>query len=252
MLLKDKVSLVTGASGGIGRAISLAFAREGSDLAINYLTSETDAKNLAGKIHGLGRRAVLVKADVTKADQVEDMVNTVLREYGRIDILVNNAGMNIAKPLQELTEDIWDTVINVNMKSVYLCVRAVAKHMLKQKGGVIINVSSVGGMVGFTAAPTQLHYNAAKQGVVAMTKTLAIALAPYIRVNAIAPGIIMTDFHRKAGVTEERLRERIAAIPLKRAGMPEEVAKVALFLASDMSSYITGQTIVVDGGLGMP
>ena len=252
MRLKDKVSLVTGASGGIGRAISLTFAREGSDLAVNYSTSEVEAKNLAERIRQLGRRAILVKADVTKAAQVENMVNMVLKEFGRIDILVNNAGMCIMKPLQELTEDVWDKVVDINMKSVYLCSRAVAKHMLEQKRGVIINLSTVGGMVGFTAAPTQLHYNAAKQGVVAMTRTLAIALAPYVRVNAMAPGIVMTDFHKKAGVAEERLKQRIEVTPLKRAGTPEDVANLALFLASDESSFITGQTIVIDGGLAMP
>ncbi|MBS7649772.1 3-oxoacyl-ACP reductase FabG [Candidatus Bathyarchaeota archaeon] len=252
MRLDGKVALVTGASKGIGRAIAVAFAREGADVAINYLTSEDDAKKVFETVTSMGRRSVLIKADVSKSDQVKMMVDRVIGEFGRIDILVNNAGFTKMASILELTEDVWDEIVDVNMKGTYLVSREVLKHMVDRKSGVIINMASVAGIVGETALPGNLHYNAAKQGIVAMTRTMARAFAPDIRVNAIAPGVILTDFHARAGVTEEKIKKRIQDVPLLRAGRPEEIASVAVFLASEDSSYITGQTIVVDGGLGMP
>ncbi|MGQ9543960.1 MAG: SDR family NAD(P)-dependent oxidoreductase [Candidatus Bathyarchaeia archaeon] len=252
MRLNGKVALVTGASKGIGRAIAIAFAKEGADIAVNYLTSEEDAKKVLETVTSMGRRSILVKADVSKSNQVKMMVDKVIDEFGHIDILVNNAGFSKMMNILELTEDVWDTIVDVNMKGTYLVCKEVLKHMVKRGNGVIINMASVAGMVGETALPGNLHYNAAKQGVVAMTRTLARAFAPNIRVNAIAPGVILTEFHARAGVTEERVRKRIQDVPLLRGGRPEEVASVAVFLASEDSSYITGQTIIVDGGLGMP
>jgi 3-oxoacyl-[acyl-carrier protein] reductase len=252
MRLSNKVALITGASGGIGSAIALAFAREGCQLAVNYFTSDSPIKNLAKQIEQIGKEIVVLKGDVSKAHDVEAIVTAAVERYGRIDILVNNAGMTIGSALTDLTEEVWDKVVDVNMKSVYLCTKAVAKHMSGREGGSVINLSSIGGMIGDTAQPRNLPYNAAKQGLIAMTRTLARGLAPQIRVNAIAPGIILTDFHKKAGVTEDGLKKRIQDVPLLRGGRPEEVAAVAVFLASDESSYITGSVILVDGGLTMP
>jgi len=250
--LDKKVALVTGASKGIGKAIAVAFAKEGADIAVNYLSSEDDAKKVRETVNSLGRKAILVKADVSRAEQVKEMISKIIYEFGHIDILVNNAGFSKSMNVLDMTEDVWDMIVDANMKGTYLVCQEVLKHMVKRKTGVIINMASVAGMVGETSLPGALHYNAAKQGIVAMTRTLAKAFAPDIRVNAIAPGVILTEFHAKAGVTEERIKRRIQDIPLLRGGKPEEIADVALFLASGDSSYITGQTIVVDGGLGMP
>jgi 3-oxoacyl-[acyl-carrier protein] reductase len=251
--LLGKVALITGGSKGIGRAIALLFADEGgADVVVNYLTSENEAMDVKDRIEGFGRKAIVVQCDVTKKDQVETMVQQAIDAFGHIDVLVNNAGMHKAMDILDLTEETWDEVLNTSMKGTFLVTQAVAKHMLERQSGVIVNMSSVGGMVGKTARPQGLHYNAAKQGIVAMTRTMANAFGPNIRVNAIAPGVIWTEFHEKAGGSIEKMKERAQESVLKRPGTPEEVAHVALFLASDDSSYITGQTIVVDGGIAMP
>lgn len=252
MRLKNKTALVTGGGKGIGRAIALDFAREGADVAISYLSSERDAVEVSGLIQEQGRRAFVCQADVSRKSDVDAMVDGVLEELGRIDILVNNAGLNKGMDLLELTEDVWDLIVDVNLKGTYLVSQQVAREMLKRQSGVIINMSSIAGMVGETSIGFSLHYNAAKQGVVAMTRTMANAFAPHIRVNAIAPGVILTDFHVTAGGSMDKVRKRIQDVPLKRGGTAEEVARVATFLASDDAGYITGQTVVVDGGLGMP
>jgi 3-oxoacyl-[acyl-carrier protein] reductase len=251
--LLDKIALITGGSSGIGRSIAILFADEGgADVAINYHSSEDEALDVKDRIEGFGRKAIAVKADVTLQAEVEAMVNDVIESFGRIDILVNNAGLNRIAPIADLDEATWDLVVDTSMKGTFLVTQAVARHMIERKEGVIINMASVGGMVGFTSSPLGLHYNAAKQGIVGMTRTMAVAFGPDIRVNAIAPGVIATDFHVKAGSSVEKYQARALDSVLKRPGTTEEVAHVALFLASPDSSYITGQTIVVDGGLGMP
>ncbi len=253
MDLLGKVVLVTGASAGIGKAIALLLAEEGGgDIVVNYNTSEDAARDVVHRIEGFGRKAIAIRADVTKKAEVDDMVKRAIDHFGHVDVLVNNAGMNKGMPILELTEDAWDLVVDTSMKGTYLVTQAVAKHMLERKEGVIINMASVAGMVGETSTAPSLHYNAAKQGIVAMTRTMANAFGPHVRVNAIAPGVIATEFHVKAGGTMEKVHQRAQDAVLKRPGTAEEVAHVALFLASPDSSYITGQTIVVDGGLGMP
>ncbi|MHA1846019.1 MAG: SDR family NAD(P)-dependent oxidoreductase [Promethearchaeota archaeon] len=252
MKLENKVALVTGASNGIGKAIAIAFASEGADVIINYLNSQESAESVKQSIEALGRKAITIKADVSNKEEVKMMVSKAMDTFGRIDILVNNAGMSKNMEILDLTEETWDKVIDVNLKGTFLVTQAVVKYMLEVKSGVIINMSSIAGMVGETSKPPSLHYNAAKHGVIAMTRTMANAFAPHVRTNAIAPGIIWTDFHVKAGGTEEGVKKRSLDCLLKRPAKPEEVASVAVFLASDDSSYIIGQTIVVDGGLGMP
>jgi 3-oxoacyl-[acyl-carrier protein] reductase len=253
MDLLGKTTLITGATGGIGRAMALLFAEEGgSDIVVNYNSSEDAAKSLVERIEGLGRKAIAIKADVTKKAEVDAMVQKAIEHFGHIDVLVNNAGLNKTMPILELDEATWSIVVDTSMKGTYLVTQAVAKHMLARKEGVIVNMASVAGMVGETSTAPSLHYNAAKQGIVAMTRTMANAFGPDIRVNAVAPGVIATEFHVKAGGSMEKVQKRSQDAVLKRPGTAEEVAHVALFLASPDSSYITGQTIVVDGGLGMP
>lgn len=252
MKLEGKVALITGASKGIGRAIAILFAKEGANVIMNYLSSEKDATHLGDEIKNLGRDCLLARADVSNKSQVLQMVSNAIEKFGKIDILVNNAGMSKGMDILELTEEVWDEVVDINMKGTFLVSQAVGKHMLQQGNGVIINLSSIAGMVGETSTAPALHYNAAKQGVVAMTRTMANAWAPIIRTNAIAPGVIHTEFHERAGGSVEKMKNRSLDCLLKRPGKPEEMAAIALFLASEDSSYIIGQTIVADGGLGMP
>lgn len=253
MDLLGKTALITGATGGIGRAIVLLFAEEGgANVVINYNSAVDAANALVERVEGLGRKAIAIKADVTKKSEVDAMVQKAIEHFGRIDVLVNNAGLSKSMPILDLDEKTWDLVVDTSLKGTYLVTQAVAKHMVARKEGVIINMASVAGMVGETSTAPALHYNAAKQGIVAMTRTMANAFGPDIRVNAIAPGVIATGFHVKAGGSMEKVQQRSQDAVLKRPGTPEEVAHVALFLASPDSSYITGQTIVVDGGLGMP
>jgi 3-oxoacyl-[acyl-carrier protein] reductase len=253
MDLFGKTALITGSSAGIGKAIALLFAEKGgANIVVNYNTSEAAAKNVVEQIEGLGRNAIAIKANVTEKAEVEAMAAKAIEHFGHVDVLVNNAGLNKVMPILELTEAAWDVVVDTSMKGTFLVTQAVARHMLNRKEGVIVNMASAAGMVGETSTPPALHYNAAKQGIVAMTRTMANAFGPNIRVNAIAPGVIDTDFHVKAGGSMEKMQKRSQDAVLKRPGTPEEVAHVALFLASPYSSYITGQTIVIDGGLGMP
>jgi len=247
MRLAEKKAIVTGASRGIGAAISLAFAREGADVLINYVSRDKEAQETRAAIEGLGRTALLFKGDVSDSSQVKAMVNMALAKWGRIDILVNNAGItHVATPF-ETTEEDWDRVLRVNLKSAFLCSKAVLDAMVKQGGGRIINISSVVGKSGGIAG---LTYATSKAGLIGLTKSLATHLAPHnILVNAIAPALIDTEMLRWR--TEEQWKETIASIPLKRLGDPMDMAEAAIFLASNGGNFITGATIDVNGGLYM-
>jgi len=243
--LTDRVAIVTGGGQGIGKEIALAFAEAGAHVVVADMRAEI-AQATAAEVRGLGRRALSVVTDVRDSEQVASMVQRARDEFGRIDILVNNAAGNFKAPFLELTEKGWDAVVRATLKSVFLCTSAVAKVMVEQRQGNIVNIAS---MDGIRASVDAAPYGAAKAGVISLTKTLALELAPYnIRVNAIAPGYIDTPGTaqwRTPEVTEHR-RSHIA---LGRTGQPDDVATVALFLASEASSYITGETVVVDGGV---
>lgn len=247
MHLAGKIALITGASRGIGQAVALEMARAGADIAVNYSGSEAAAQATVDQVKALGRKAILVKANVADADEVAAMVEAVQAEFGHIDILVNNAGITRDTLLMRMKDSDWDDVININLKGVYLVTKAVSKLMMKQRSGRIINMSSV---VGVTGNAGQANYSASKAGVIGFTKTCAKELASRgILVNAIAPGFIHTDM---TDVLPEKVKEAtLAAIPLHRMAEPKEVASVAVFLASEYASYITGQVLNVDGGMVM-
>lgn len=247
MHLAGKIALITGASRGIGQAVALEMARAGADIAVNYSGSEAAAQATVDQVKALGRKAIMVKANVADADEVAAMVEAVQAEFGHIDILVNNAGITRDTLLMRMKDSDWDDVININLKGVYLVTKAVSKLMMKQRSGRIINMSSV---VGVTGNAGQANYSASKAGVIGFTKTCAKELASRgILVNAIAPGFIHTDM---TDVLPEKVKEAtLAAIPLHRMAEPKEVASVAVFLASEYASYITGQVLNVDGGMVM-
>ncbi|WP_307334736.1 3-oxoacyl-[acyl-carrier-protein] reductase [Caldalkalibacillus uzonensis] len=247
MSLSGKVALVTGGARGIGRAIVLALAKAGADVAINYAGSEQAASQLVQEVEHLGQKAIAVKANVAEQAAVNDMVKQVIETFGRLDILVNNAGITRDNLLMRMKEEEWDAVINVNLKGVFNCTKAVTRQMMKQKSGRIINISSVVGVMGNAG---QANYVAAKAGVIGLTKTTARELAARgITVNAVAPGFIQTDMTDVLG--EEIKEQLLTQIPLGRLGDPDDIARVVKFLASDDAAYITGQTIHVDGGMVM-
>ncbi|PLT30095.1 3-oxoacyl-[acyl-carrier-protein] reductase [Peribacillus deserti] len=247
MKLADKNVLITGASRGIGREIALEMARAGANVAVNYAGSEAKALEVVEEIKAMGRDAFAIQCDVSNAEAVSDMVKQTTERFGRVDILVNNAGITKDNLLMRMKEDEWDDVININLKGVFLCTKAVSRPMMKQRSGRIINVASI---VGVSGNAGQANYVAAKAGVIGLTKTSAKELAPRgILVNALAPGFISTDMTDK--LTEETKNAMLAQIPLARLGDPSDIAKVAVFLASDDSAYMTGQTLHVDGGMVM-
>ncbi|KQL54664.1 3-oxoacyl-ACP reductase [Heyndrickxia shackletonii] len=247
MKLEGKVALVTGASRGIGREIAIEFAREGADVVVNYAGSEAKAKEVAEEIQAMGRNAIIYQCNVANSDEVQNMVKDTTQHFGKLDILVNNAGITRDNLLMRMKDDEWDDVINTNLKSVFLTTKAVTRQMMKQRSGKIINVASI---VAISGNPGQANYVAAKAGVIGLTKTTAKELASRgITANAIAPGFITTDMTDK--LPEDLKAEMLKQIPLARLGQPKEVAKVAVFLASDDSNYLTGQTLHVDGGMVM-
>ncbi|WP_044893800.1 3-oxoacyl-[acyl-carrier-protein] reductase [Bacillus alveayuensis] len=246
-MLQGKVALVTGASRGIGRAIALELARQGAKVAVNYAGSEAKANEVVAEILEMGSEAFAVQADVSKVEAVDNMVKEVLDRFGRIDILVNNAGITRDNLIMRMKEEEWDEVININLKGVFNCTKAVTRPMMKQRYGRIINIASI---VGVSGNPGQANYVAAKAGVIGLTKTTAKELASRnITVNAIAPGFITTDMTDK--LSEEVREEMLKQIPLARFGEPKDIARVAVFLASDAADYMTGQTLHVDGGMVM-
>lgn len=247
MNLEGKVALVTGASRGIGREIALQLAREGCNVAVNYSGSEAKANEVVDEIKGLGREAIAVQCNVSDSDAVQAMVKETIGQFGSLDILVNNAGITKDNLLMRMKEAEWDDVININLKGVFLCTKAVTRQMMKQRSGRIINISSI---VGVSGNPGQANYVAAKSGVIGLTKTTAKELAPRgITVNAIAPGFISTDMTDQ--LPEDVRNEMLKQIPLSRFGDPQDIAKVVTFVASESASYMTGQTLHIDGGMVM-
>lgn len=243
----EKAALVTGASRGIGRAIALRLAQEGYAVAINYAGAPTESEEVKHTIEEMGGRALLIHCDVSKAEDVSAMFDTIKAEFGRLDVLVNNAGITRDSLMVRLKEENWDAVIDTDMKSIFLTMKAAAPIMMKQRKGAIVNIASV---VGITGNVGQLNYSAAKAGVIGMTKTAAKELASRgVRVNAVAPGFIATAMTE---VLPEKVKEdMIHSIPLGRMGQAEDVAKAVCFLASDEAAYITGQVLKVDGGMVM-
>ncbi|HID87508.1 MAG TPA: 3-oxoacyl-ACP reductase FabG [Anaerolineae bacterium] len=246
--LKDRVALVTGAGRGIGREIALALAREGAHVTVNYAHSAEGARATVEEARALGVRAIALQADVSRADQVEAMVQRTVDELGRLDVLVNNAAIFSSTPLFEVTEALWDEILAVNLKGVFLCARAAARVMLAQGAGVIVNIASGGGLDPYPGYRTSAPYAASKAGVIMLTRVLARELAPQVRVNCVAPGIVDS----KARPMSKAAKEKFSALtPLGRVGEPADIADVVVFLASDDARFMTGQTLSVDGGLLM-
>jgi len=244
-LLDGKTAIITGGARGIGKSIALLYAREGSNIAIIDLISDDSVKALETELTTFGIKAKAYTANAAKFDEVQNSINQIISDFGRIDILVNNAGIIRDTLLMRMTEDQWDSVISVNLKSVFNFTKAVQNTMLKQKSGSIINMSSV---VGVSGNAGQANYSASKAGIIGFTKSIAKELGSRnIRSNAIAPGFILTEMTAK--LPQEVREEWISRIPLKRGGTPEDVANVALFLASDLASYVNGQVINVCGGM---
>jgi glucose 1-dehydrogenase len=248
MRLGNKVALVTGSSSGIGEAIALAFAREGATVVVNYSRHEDAAQEVLEKIEGSGGKGLVVGADVSDPKEVEAMIQQAVGAFGRLDIMVNNAGMERKMPFLETPFEVWKETIAVNLTGTWLGCQAAAKQMVTQgDGGRIINVSSVHEDL---AMPTNSPYCATKGGVRMLMRTLAVELAPNdITVNNIAPGAIETPMDAPLEQNPDEIKELLSEIPLGRMGKPEEVANLALFLASDSSSYVTGSTLFVDGGM---
>lgn len=251
--LDGRVSIITGASRGIGRAIALEMAKEGARIVGNA-TSMSSLAALEKELSELGADYVMIPADLSSTDGCLNLTRAAAEAMGKIDILVNNAGINIVRNLDVITLEEWESVINVNLRAPFLCSKYASEIMKKQRYGRIINLASV---ASFVSLPGRSAYNSSKAGILGLTRTLAIELAPYgITVNAIAPGLIETEmFRQRIAEGSLKLETSLRRIPLGRLGRPEEVAKVAVFLASEDSSYITGQVIVVDGGflaLAMP
>jgi 3-oxoacyl-[acyl-carrier protein] reductase len=245
MRLAGKVALVTGAQQGIGEAIALAYGREGASVVVNYLDSQAAAEEIAAQIRALGQRAVPIAGDVAQAADVRRMVE-VGESLGGIDILVNNAGIFPRVEFLDMTEAQWDEVLNVNLKGTFLCTQAVAQKLVERgRGGAVINLAS---SAAFRSSPRGVHYVASKAGIVGVTRATALELAPYrVRVNAIAPGTTDTAQPRY-GMSEEELQAAGRQVPLGRMGTPEDVADLAVFLASEEARHITGQTLHVNGG----
>ena len=244
-LLEGKTALVTGASKGIGRAIAKRYAEEGANVAFTYLSSVEKGEALVAELEAKGVKAKGYRSDASNFAAAEELINSVVADFGSLDILVNNAGITKDNLLMRMNEDMWDTVINVNLKSVFNTVKAATRTFMKQRGGSIINMTSVVGVKGNAG---QANYAASKAGIIGFTKSVALELGSRgVRSNAIAPGFIETEMTDQLDAnTVQGWRD---AIPLKRGGQPEDVANLAVFLGSDMSSYITGQTIQVDGGM---
>ena len=245
MKVKNKIAIVTGSGRGIGKSTVLELAKEGAKVVVSDIDIK-ECQNVCDEIKKIGSDAIAVKCDISKKSDVDAMIKKIMQKFQKIDILINNAGVVLMKPFVEMTEKDWDFVLDINLKGVFLCTNAVVKQMIKQKSGKIISVASIAGEVGFMNTSA---YCASKAGIINLTRGLALELSPHnINVNAIAPGVIATK------MTEDMLKDKktkevlLASTPLGRVGQPEEIGKAAVFLASDDSNFITGHTLVVDGG----
>ncbi|MGC1403334.1 MAG: 3-oxoacyl-ACP reductase family protein [Thermodesulfobacteriota bacterium] len=249
MRLKDKTAVITGASRGVGRAVALAYAKEGADIIVNYASNEAAAQEVVRQIESLGRKAVMVRGDVAKKEEAFAVVNAAREQFGHLDILVNNAGFTRPNLLHKMTEEQWDAVVDLHLKGAFLCTQAAALIMMDQKKGKIINVTSVAGLVGTVG---QINYSAAKGGLLSLTKSAARELARYhVCVNVISLGIVATDMTEKIR-TDPKLKDiYMRRILLERFAEPEDITPAFVFLASDEAGYITGQLLCVDGGYGM-
>jgi 3-oxoacyl-[acyl-carrier protein] reductase len=246
MRLKDKVVLITGGARGIGRSIALLFAQEGAHIIVGDVNVQ-EAEKTAQEIAGMGRKSAALLLDVTDFAKVEEAINKILDKFGRIDILVNNAGITKDNLILRMSQIEWDAVINVNLKGTFNCTKAVSKPMIKQRTGKIVNIASIIGVIGNAG---QANYSASKAGIIALTKTTAREFASRnITANAVAPGFIQTEMTAK--LPQELKDKMLANIPLGKLGSPEDVANACLFLASSEADYITGQTLIVDGGMVM-
>jgi len=242
--LEGKSAIVTGGSLGIGTAVALALAREGCDVAINYRRHDTEAKDVIGQIEKMGRRGLAIKADVSSYEDAQNMVRRVVQEFGRLDIMVCNAGINWDGVIWKMSEEQWDTVINVNLKGYFNYNKAAAMVFKDQKGGKIVNISSINGLRGKFA---QTNYSASKGGEIAMSKALARELGKFnVNVNVVAPGMVMTDMARN--IPPEFLNKAVDETVLGRIATPEECADVVVFLCSDRARHVTGEVVKVDGG----
>jgi 3-oxoacyl-[acyl-carrier protein] reductase len=247
MLLENKTAIVTGSAKGIGKGIATEFARQGATVVINYCGSKEAALKTVEEIKAFGGKAIPYQADISDYEMSKKMMDDIIKEYGAIDILVNNAGITRDNLILRMSESEFDDVIRTNLKGTFNCIKHVTKYMLKNKSGKIINISSISGVNGIAG---QANYSASKAGIIGLTKSFAKEMSSKgININAIAPGFIETDMTKV--LDDKYVEEIVKTIPSKRVGIPEDIAKAALFLASDMSDYITGQTIMVDGGLGL-
>jgi 3-oxoacyl-[acyl-carrier protein] reductase len=247
MQLADHVAIITGSARGIGRATALSLAREGANIVVADINA-AGAQDAAAEIENLGRRVLAVHVDVADHVQVQALVQRAMETFGRIDILVNNAGNASLAPLLDTTVEDWDRTIKIHLYGTFFCTQAVARHMVTQRRGCVVNISSVSGLVGSVG---RTAYGAAKGGIVTMTKVLAVELAPHgIRVNAIAPGAVETELSRAAWTPADR-QGYFRLTPLERLGQPEDIAHAVCFLCLPQSTYITGQVLAVDGGFSI-
>jgi NAD(P)-dependent dehydrogenase (short-subunit alcohol dehydrogenase family) len=242
--LVNQVAIVTGGGRGIGKAIAITFAKNGADVVIAART-KSEIEQVGDEIRNFGREALAIPTDIANKNDIKNMVSQTIKRFGKIDVLVNNAGVFWPESAIDMTEEHWDRLLAVNLKAVFLCSQEVARHMIKQKKGRIINISSVDGIY---CLPNQAHYAASKAGVNQLTRSLAVDFAPYgIVVNGIAPSWVLTEMTEEAWNKEKDYW--LKRIPAGRIGQPEDIAYVALFLASEGSQFIVGQTIIVDGGI---
>jgi len=255
MELNNKVAIITGAAQGIGKAIAIELAKAGAKVIVNDINARK-GKRLANQITRTGQTAIFIRANVSRGREVQKMVRSVAKRFGRIDILINNAGISPKRKggerlqIKDIKEGEWEKVFDVNLKGVFNCSKAVMKIMMKQKAGKIINIASIAGLVGGSLSFSGAHYAASKAGVLSLTKILAMELGPYgINVNAIAPGRIKTEMTKMSLPQVEKIFKK--KIPLGRFGEPEEIAKAVTFLLSDSAAFIAGETLVVDGGVSM-